>query len=183
MSEPNDPIHLIKHLEGPEPPATAPEWDVAPQGLRWRGPAVGVALAMAAGLLLWVAMPTQDTTRLRGGEGAVDIDLRIVVLTDAGPVRLSAGQTYEPGQSVVFRVGATPASTVSMWADGPGGRVELGTHNREPSAEDVTSGAGLLSLDLDRPGTWTVFASASGSTSCPPDSCAFRAIDVAESPE
>ncbi len=183
MPDPHDPINWIKHLEGPEPPAEAPEWDAQPQHRRWRGPAVGLAVAMAATLLLWVALPTDDGVRLRGDEGAVDIDLRVVALTDAGPQRLRSGQVYATGQNLVFRVGATPAGEVFVWAEGPGGRVELGSFDLEPVAVDLQADGGLLALELAQQGSWTVFTSAVDFGNCPADACASRTIDVADLPQ
>ncbi len=184
MPESRDPIDWIKHLDGPEPPANAPDWDTPLPAPLWRsGPAVGTVLALAAAMLLYVSLPTDDGTRFRGGEGAVDVDLRIVALTDQGPQRLRKGHTYATGQALAFRVGATPASAISVWAEGPGGRVELGAHDSTPTPADLTNAEGLVSLTLDAAGQWTVFASSAATGVCPPDACVFRAVDIGESTE
>ncbi len=136
---------------------------------------------MAAAVVLSVALPTDDGVRLSGGEGSVDVDLRIVVITDDGAERMNSGARYAVGQSLVFRLGATPASPVSVWADGPEGRTVLGTYERGPVPTDLTADGSLLSFTLDVPGMWTVFASADGEGSCPADSCASRAVEVVQS--
>jgi hypothetical protein len=138
---------------------------------------------MAATALVWFSLPDDDTMRLRGGEGAADIDLRVVALADSGPKRLRTGQVYATGQKLVFRIGVSPASTVWVWATGPAGRSELGAYDSEPAARDLEEDGGLMSLTLDEPGTWTVYASTAGYGDCPSHSCESRAIDVAEAAE
>jgi len=180
MPDPHDPIDWIEHLKGPDPPAAAPAWD-APMPSRPRWGMVGLAgtgLAIAAATLLWVAVPSQDGTRLRGAAGGVDIDLRVVTLSDDGAQRLREGEVYVEGQQLAFRVAATPAGPVSLWVEGPAGRQDLGTHERGPTPEDVVTPEGLLTFTLDRPGAWAIHASSSGLGSCPPDACASRTVDV-----
>ncbi len=182
MPDPHDPIDWIKNLEGPEPPEAAPAWDAQPKVSAWpRRAAVGTVIALAASALLWVSLPSDDGIRLRGATGAIDIDLRVVVLTEAGPKRLETGQTYAPGQQLAFRVGATPASNVAVWAQGPAGVARLGTFEREPTPADLMGDGGLVALSLDVPGQWTVYASADGYERCPADACTSRSVTVAES--
>ena len=138
---------------------------------------------MAATALVWFSLPDDDGIRLRGGEGVSEIDLRVVALSDAGPQRLRDGQIYPTGQKLIFRLGANPATKVSVWAVGPQGRSELGEYNSEPTPRDLKNDGGLLALILDTPGTWTVYASAAGYGECPSDACESRAVEVSEAPE
>jgi len=180
MPEPHDPIDWIKHLEGPEPPANAPDWNQEPQRSPWaQRAAVGTVLAMAAGALLWFSVP-DNGIRMRGGEGAVDIDLRVVALMESGPERLRKGEVYPTGQQLVFRLGATPSARVSVWAISPKGRSELGEYDSEPTPADLKNDGGLLALTLDTPGNWTVYASTAGYGECDADNCESRAVVVAE---
>lgn len=139
---------LVASLKGPTPPAHAPP---IPRIRRWPFAVAGLGLAVAAGFLFW---PGPQTTP-RGAAGQPAFDLRLAVERDGVAYRVSRGETYHVGDTVYFRIAATPVSRAVLQVEGPGGRETVATLRAGPTPEDVQVDGQTVAWRFDAPGTWT----------------------------
>jgi hypothetical protein len=141
-----------------------------------------VALAATALVALGLPRdpPSPDPEPGLRGEAAAgpEIDLRLAVKRGEELQRLHSGGTYAVGDRLYFRLSSPQVRWITLWIDGPEGRVVLGHHEAGPTPSDLRAGEGVLAWSLDRPGTYTVRASAGGMGSCAPESCIERTVVV-----
>jgi len=185
-TRPEEEAHrLLDRLTAPEAPATAPSWDeerAAVPHARRRWPwLLAPVLAVAAGALLLVNPPEQDPApglRGHGDQAWVEVDLRLVAIQDGQARRAISGDTLQVGDQVLLRVGATPASELTLWVDTPTGTEQLATMQAGTEPTEVEVGDQLLAWSFDRPGAHAIYASAHGPGSCPQSACARIELNV-----
>ena len=166
----------IRHLRGPESQATAPAWPAtrAPARRSPRAWAFAVLAVAAALLLLVSARPNIGV--LRGEPGAAEVDLRVSVARGGVATRASVATTYEVGERVYFRVGASQSATVHVWVVGPEGTEPIAHVQAGPVPADLADGEGLVAYALDRRGVYVFYASAEGDGVC--RRCATSRLEV-----
>jgi hypothetical protein len=162
---------LLRALDSPEPPETAPAW---PSRSRARWPVAALALAATVLVVVWWTAPAPA---LRGQpDDTVELELKMVVERGGVAVRVSPQLPLQTGERVLFRVRSDRPTPARLWVLGPAGREDIASVEVEPTPRDVGDGRGLTGYRFDGPGRY-VFHLAPQEGRCT-DSCPSLALEV-----
>jgi hypothetical protein len=166
------PARMAQALAQPEPPRVVPlpaPLPLAPRRPRARWPMLAAGMALAAGILFFTlpAPPTvgEPTAMVARGDGEIvpSLELRVAVRRGASVERLTMGQAYQAGDTLLFRVSAGAPMTLTLrrndqvlfQGDVPAGdtdlRVGYTLEAGEPAARFVVEGGGARST-VELPG-------------------------------
>ena len=163
---------LLNELEGPPPASTR---FPIPTPRRWPW-AVGTVALIAAAIAVF-AIPGPRWTASRGEPGRVVVDLRMIVSRDGQAIRVSRDATYHVGETVWFRVAATPTAPVVLRVEGPEGTIDIARVTASPEPVDLVVDGEPVAWRFEMPGRYAFYLLA-GDGPCEAPGCTQIALDV-----
>jgi hypothetical protein len=189
---------LIRALETPAAPVTAPAWPVEEAlvvgtrrvagGARTRWWAWAAAACVAGAVLLlgatkligtWTGAPADDIS-FRGAGRDTPSSVGLALILDEGDAArtLPPGETVVMGSRVYFEVDAPYGKTVHVWVEGPHGLEPIGAMRGAGRPALLSERNSAPYYQLDEPGRLHFRASTEGEGCCDPESCGEAWVEV-----